>query len=407
MRSIIIFSFLQLVCLTSMFSQDFSKVVIKNERKIEVDYLKEAGEKFSKVELYYSIDDGEVWKLFGEDADLVPPFTFLAPADGFYGFKIVTYDSNGNHVALPDNNTTVEVPYFFDTVVPKITLKSPSLGEIWKVGEVVNIQWFATDDKQDLPKDPISISYSLDKGHNWVIFFKKHPNTGELEKKWVLTDEMISSELLIKVSVIDQAKNYAEVISEPVQVISKNDKVAAVYHINLSDRMVARKYLESGNILAGREEFYDALLQLHKAIQFDPTKAMYHYDMAIIYSKLGDAKKADEKFCDAIKISDERNATGQMTIRIYTSYIEFLHKLKKVNEEKAMIDIVLKIDANNETAMWYLALLYEERSNIDAAKEIWKKIALSERNKPDGSQFPELSLWRISAKEKLMKYVDQ
>lgn len=399
--------FLQLILSSTLFSQDFSKVVIKNERTIEIDYLKEKGEKFSKVQLYYSIDDGESWKLYGEDADLTPPFSFIAPKDGFYGFKIVTFDSNGNHVALPDNNTAVEVPYFFDTVSPKITLKSPSLGEVWKVGETVNIHWHATDDKQDLPKDPISVSYSIDKGHTWEILFKKHPNTGELEKQWVLTDQLISAELLIKLCVVDNAKNYSEVISDPIQVISKNDKVSAVYHINLSDRVVARKYWESGNILADREEYYDALLQLHKAIQFDPTKAMYHYDMAIIYSKLGDVKKAEEKFGDAIKISEDRNASGQMTIKIYTSYIAFLHKIKKVNEEKATIDAVLRIDPNNETAFWYLALLYEERSNIDAAKEIWKKIALSERHKPEGSPFPEYSLWRISAKEKLMKYVDQ
>lgn len=399
--------FLTLILSSSLFSQDFSKVVIKNERNVEIDYLKEKGEKFSKVELYYSIDDGESWKLYGVDEDVTPPFKFIAPKDGFYGFKIVTYDANGNHVALPDNNTAVEVPYFFDTVSPKISLKSPSLGEIWKVGESVDIQWHATDDKQDLPKDPISIAYSLDKGHTWEILFKKHPNTGELEKKWLITEQLISAELLVKISVIDQAKNYSEVVSDPIQVISKTDKVSAVYHINLSDRMVARKYWESGNILAGREEYYDALLQLHKAIQFDPTKAMYHYDMAIIYSQLGDVKKAEEKYGDAIKISVDRGANGQMTIKIYNSYIGFLHKIKKVNEEKKMIDTVLKIDPSNETAMWYLALLYEERSNIDAAKEIWKKIALSERNKPEGSQFPEYSLWRISAKEKLMKYVDQ
>ena len=398
---------LTMIFSSSLFSQDFSKVVIKNERNVEIDYLKEKGEKFSKVELYYSIDDGESWKLYGVDEDVTPPFKFIAPKDGFYGFKIVTYDANGNHVALPDNNTAVEVPYFFDTVCPKISLKSPTLGEIWKVGESVDIQWLATDDKQDLPKDPISIAYSLDKGHTWEILFKKHPNTGELEKKWLITDQLISAELLVKISVIDQAKNYSEVVSDPIQVISKTDKVSAVYHINLSDRMVARKYWESGNILAGREEYYDALLQLHKAIQFDPTKAMYHYDMAIIYSQLGDVKKAEEKFGDAIKISEDRGANGQMTIKIYNSYIGFLHKIKKVNEEKKMIDTVLKIDPSNETAMWYLALLYEERSNIDAAKEIWKKIALSERNKPEGSQFPEYSLWRISAKEKLMKYVDQ
>lgn len=391
---------------TPMFSQDFSKVVIKNERKIEIDYLKEKDEVFSKVELYFTTNDGESWKLYGEDKDLTPPIEFIAPTDGYYGFKIVTYDKNGNSIGLPDNNTLIEVPYFFDTVKPKITLKSPSLGEIWKVGESVNIQWYATDDKQDLPKDPISIFYSLDKGHSWEALYKRHPNTGELEKVWLITDNLISSQFLIKISVIDHAKNYSEVISEPIQVISKNDKIAAVYHVNLNDRLIARKYWESGNILAGREEYFEALLQLHKAIQFDPTKSMYHHDMAIIYTKIGDAKKAEEKFLDAIKIAEERNATGMLTIKIYLNYIEFLHKLKEVNKEKAMIDAVLKIDKNNETAMWYLALLYEERNNIEAAKEIWGKIALSERNKPESSEFPEYSVWRISAKEKLMKYVD-
>jgi hypothetical protein len=407
MRLITFSTMFALVVTSALFSQDFSKVVIKNERKIEIDYLKEKDEKFSKVELYYTTNDGESWKLYGDDKDVMPPFEFTAPTDGYYGFKIVTYDKNGNNVGVPDNNTLIEVPYFFDTIKPKITLKSPTLGEIWKVGEAVNIQWYATDDKQDLPKDPISISYSLDKGHTWEVLFNRHPNTGVLEKSWVITDLLISSQLLIKISVIDQAKNYSEVISEPIQVISKNDKIAAVYHVNLSDRTVARKYWESGNILADREEYYDALLQLHKAIQFDPTKSMYHHDMAIIYSKIGDAKKAEEKFLDAIKIAEDRNATGPLTIKIYTHYIEFLHKLKEVNKEKAMIDAILKIDKDNETALWYLALLYEERKNIDAAKEIWGIIALSERNKPDGSEFPEYSIWRISAKEKLMKYVDQ
>ena len=122
-------------------------------------------------------------------------------------------------------------------------------------------------------------------------------------------------------------------------------------------------------------------------------------------------KLRERGFTLTASYKDSLDSLGELQIGNSTLFIGIIaregKKLKKVNQEKAMIDAVLKIDANNETAMWYLALLYEERNNIDAAKEIWGKIALSERDKPDASQFPEHSLWRISAKEKLMKYVEQ
>ena len=46
MRAFTLTILLQMIFGTAIFSQDFSKVVIKNERNIEIDYLKEKGEQF-------------------------------------------------------------------------------------------------------------------------------------------------------------------------------------------------------------------------------------------------------------------------------------------------------------------------------------------------------------------------
>lgn len=389
---------------STLWSQEYSKIVVSNTRSIELDYLVEAGENLSKVELYYTTDEGETWVLYGVDDDNMPPFKFTAKVDGLHGFKIVAYDKNGNHVDVPDSSTIMETPYFFDTVAPKVSLKSPSLGTIWRVGEMVNIEWFATDNKQDLPKEPVSIYYSMDKGHTWLPLFAKHPNIGSLVKELEVSKEMISAELLIKVVVVDFAGNFAESISDPVQVISQKDKVSEVYHVNLSDRMIARKYWEAGSILAGRGDDYDALLQYHKAVQKDPTKAVYHYDMAVVYKKIGDYKKAEVKYLDAIKIIDDRKAKSMVASEIYVGYIKFLHDLKEVNKEKEMIDKLLLIDPQNEHALWYLSLLYEERKNFEMAMDIWQKLSVSERHRPEGFEFPVYSIWRISAQEKIMKY---
>ncbi len=403
-----VFTFLFLASsFLSVAGQDFSRLVVSNSRSIELDYLVEAGESLSKVELYFTTDEGETWVLYGEDADKVPPFKFTAKTDGLHGFKIVTYDKNGNHVGIPDSATMMEAPYFFDTVAPKVTLKSPSLGAIWRVGEKVNIEWFATDNKQDLPKDPISILYSLDKGHAWLPLYEKHPNIGSLVKELEVTKEMISSEMLIKIIAVDFAGNHTSVISDPIQVIGLNDKISEVYHVNLSDRMIARKHWEAGSILAGRGDHYDALLQFHKAIHKDPTKAAYHHDMAVLYKKIGDHKKADVKYLDAIKIIDDRKATSVVAIEIYVGYIRFLHDIKEVNKEKDMIDKLLLIDPQNEHALWYLSLLYEDRKNIEMAMDIWQRLSVSERHKPEGSEFPTQNEWGISSQEKLMKYKEE
>ncbi|PCJ59197.1 MAG: hypothetical protein COA79_10880 [Planctomycetota bacterium] len=396
--------FALLLC-NSLTAQDLDKIVLKNDRNIMIDYLVEKHEKLTKVELYFTRDEGETWTLFGEDADLKPPFLFVAKSEGLYGFKVVTYDKNKNHIEIPNSNTAVEVPYFIDTIKPKVSIRTPMLGAIWRVGDKVDIKWYATDDGHDLPLNPVSISYSKDKGHTWQFLRKIHPNTGSLEDKWLIDERLISKELLIKISVIDQAKNYSEIISDSVQVIGKDDKVAEVYYIKLSDRVMARKLWKTGTMLLGREDYFDALLALHKAIHLDPTKVAYHFDMAVAYGKIGDYKKSQIKYMDAVKIIEDRNSKSGVAIRVYLGYTVFLHKIKETNKEKEVIDKILKIDPMNETAMWYLALLYEERKNIDEAKNLWKKIAISERNKPNGSMFPKYSLWRIQAKEKLMKYV--
>ncbi len=105
------------------------------------------------------------------------------------GFTLVTA---GEDTEVSDMTDDISQPIVIEL--------APSGGELWKGGEVIDIEWVIPNDVE-LSKNPISIYYSIDDGQTWAMIAEREDNDGTFS--WKLPH--ITSELcLIKNTVFHE-----------------------------------------------------------------------------------------------------------------------------------------------------------------------------------------------------------
>ncbi len=74
------------------------------------------------VRLYYTVDSGNKWVLYGEKPEAEGAFEFVAPGDGVYGFTVEAIDKAGNKERKggPMSGSAAEITVVVDTKPPQI-----------------------------------------------------------------------------------------------------------------------------------------------------------------------------------------------------------------------------------------------------------------------------------------------
>lgn len=154
-----------------------------------------------KVELYYTADNGQEWKLYGEDADRTPPFEVAFPGEGRFGFKIIVTSPAGYGQKPPQKGDTPQMVVEIDSTPPQADLYQP-VPDTQSPGEAMLISWSARD--PHLPNGPVALFFSLDRV-GWFEIQTNLPAVGQYS--WKVPKNIGTHQVYLRLMARDQVDN--------------------------------------------------------------------------------------------------------------------------------------------------------------------------------------------------------
>jgi beta-lactamase regulating signal transducer with metallopeptidase domain len=120
-------------------------VYYTNERRFRVPFAIDPARigQLKEVVLYVSNDEGRSWKMAAREMPEQKSFTFVAPAEGSYSFKVEVIDQEGRPEPPDVTNAPTLLRVVVDTVKPVIEMKSQ------RKGDEVALNWKITEDNLD------------------------------------------------------------------------------------------------------------------------------------------------------------------------------------------------------------------------------------------------------------------
>ncbi|QDU64681.1 Ser-Thr-rich glycosyl-phosphatidyl-inositol-anchored membrane family protein [Planctomycetes bacterium Pan216] len=135
------------------------RIPLLNTQSCAIDYaLRGVGPAgIGKVELYYTKDNGQSWKLYGEDKDRTPPFEVVLPDEGRYGIRVVVTSRAGYGQAPPKPGDAPQSILEVDTTPPEAELFQPTPDPQSRTDSLL-ISWAARD--KHLGEKPVSLYFA-------------------------------------------------------------------------------------------------------------------------------------------------------------------------------------------------------------------------------------------------------
>lgn len=176
----------------------------------------------SRVEVWYTKDEGQTWQKLCEDADCRSPVDIDLPGDGLYGVSLVVSNGNGVAGAPPARgdrpNWWIEV----DTTKPEARLL-----DVHATSEDPSaflITWEASD--KNMKPDAVDLYYCLQRGGAWIPIVRGLPNNGNYH--WSVPHNA-GGEFYIRIEVTDRAGNTTRCdATHPVYLDMKHPKAHVV-----------------------------------------------------------------------------------------------------------------------------------------------------------------------------------
>ncbi|HRX85616.1 MAG TPA: tetratricopeptide repeat protein [Phycisphaerae bacterium] len=181
-------------------------------RDIALDYaVAESPLPLLGVELWYTFDRGDTWRLYGRDADLKPPMTFHAPQGGLCGFYFVLTNAAGPSGPPPALHTTPQLWVLIDEDAPIVQLHRPTIAPEGGAHTTLWLRWTVLDD--GLGERPIELSYRALPDGAWQELARELPNTGAYD--WQVPDAL-AGEVAVRLTATDRAGHRTEAMSPGV-----------------------------------------------------------------------------------------------------------------------------------------------------------------------------------------------
>jgi hypothetical protein len=175
-----------------------------NQLQIDLDYEAKAGPSgLGEVELWLTQDEGQTWKRYANDPDLVPPLSIELPGEGSYGFLLTLRSKGGiykNNKQAPLPGDTPELRVEVDLTPPEAELYAVEADPRKK--DSLFLQWKATD--KNLSPRPITLKWAETPGGDWHDIASDLPNTGRYE--WVMPSNL-PFRIYLRLEVRDLAGN--------------------------------------------------------------------------------------------------------------------------------------------------------------------------------------------------------
>jgi Tfp pilus assembly protein PilF len=305
----------------------------------------------SGVELWYTSDGGQGWRLYGSDPDRVPPVRFSAPEDGLFGFFLVLTNRFGVSSPPPaPGQREAHSWVMIDTSEPLVQVKKVHvLGNPKGQDDRLLIVWAAHD--ANIALRPVSIHYQIKEQPGWQLMASNVRNTGRFE--WTIPAGLHGT-LEVRVEVRDEAGNRSEDNSSPVTVsmapqarahevvmTSPPTNAAAqgapqVSPVTGQDMQRALELFELGVFHKERGDYALATERLIEALNADPEMTAPAFELAEIYYADGNYPRAIEIYQSiATSHPDDREAQRGIALASVAlrDYPEALERLKRVLDE--------------------------------------------------------------------------
>lgn len=314
-------------------------------RVFEIQYEVNAeAQPLDSVQLWYTLDRGRTWHLYGADEDRQPPFTFNAPAEGLYGLFFVVSNATGVSSNPPDGNAAAHHWVFVDYTPPVVQVHPPRPTTV--MGKpVVQLRWTALDTHLD--SRPIELAYRRPPDTRWYpLTDARLPNTGRYD--WRVPHDL-TGPVELRVSARDKGGHYAEAISDPFEVQlasaaastrqdagTMNSRLLEQTSATTGARARATNLYAQALNLRDRGDDNGAIKRLREAGRLDPEFTEAFAALAPILYRAGNPERALDAYKIVLRQQPNQRAALRGSAQIETqqrNYPSAETRLRKVLEQ--------------------------------------------------------------------------
>lgn len=252
------------------------RITVVTTRELQLNYaIDTPSMPLTSVELWYTLDQGATWRLFGRDADLAPPMAFHAPQRGLCGVYFVVRNAAGASGPPPSATSEPHLWLLIDEEAPVIQFHQPQLAPPVGSRLTVRLRWTMLEDHP--VERPIDLAYRTVPDGSWCDLARDLPNSSAYD--WLVPPEIRGS-LEFRLTARDRAGHRTEAVSQALAVdISSNgpdglrlDPPLPAHSQTLTAEELkrARELLRMGrrHQLHGKHDL--AVARLRDALQIDP-----------------------------------------------------------------------------------------------------------------------------------------
>ncbi|HUU82890.1 MAG TPA: tetratricopeptide repeat protein [Phycisphaerae bacterium] len=311
------------------------RVARVRSRVFDVEYhVNPAAEPLESVRLWYTLDRGSTWRLYGQDEDRQSPLCFNAAEEGLYGFYFVAGNATGTSGREPASGSPPQYWAYVDYTLPVVQLHPPQVDPRASSTAVVSIRWTAID--AHLPPRPVELAFRMAPDGQWRAIADNLANTGRYD--WRVPEE-VSGRVDLRIAVVDEGGNRAEavraydlapLIATPsgMEVSGEGDEVVAT--LTASSRVIdegarqrSRKLYEQGMRHRDRGERKLAMARLRDALKLDPGYSMALVDLGGLLYGEGDQEAALEAYQLALEQDPYLRSAVEGAAKVHIARREF------------------------------------------------------------------------------------
>jgi hypothetical protein len=174
-----------------------------SSKAFSLDYAvdQRGGSQVASVELWGTVDQGQIWELWGTDPDGKTPFDISVETEGLFGFRMVLVGANGMSANRPRNGDNADAWIHVDTKLPSARIVSAVYGRGNESGALV-IEFSAQDEQ--FSDRPIKLSYSEVPTGPWTTIVSGYENSGRYVWR---ADPNLPARVYLQIEAFDQAGN--------------------------------------------------------------------------------------------------------------------------------------------------------------------------------------------------------
>lgn len=343
--------------------------------RVLVNYrLKPGAEPVTRVDLYYTIDDGANWKKAPDSLRAAPPISFDAPGDGTYGLYLV-FHTDSTTSAKPTTGTQPHRRVHVDRRAPIAQLLAIKPDKRFNLTRLIHIRWRATDD--DLADRPVAVRYRAEPAKSFKLIADALPAEGSA--RWTVP-EGTSGPVEFKITAVDRAGNRTEYVDDRLRI---TDEAASLLRADNSNAP-AQDVNEPDEATTDQEGTDDSLIgadSSRMAAMSEPDagervadpaaakEAKKQYDLGTWHRLRGETGVAIAKYSEAIRLQP-----GFLAAR--NDLAALLCLRGELDDAEQEYRRIVEMDGKHASALRGLALVQARKRNYRSAHETLQKLLL-------------------------------